>query len=90
MSRAIELVKECGMEYLIVKDGMDIDWTEELETFYQRAHREGQKAMRERAAKSIEPSAEHRKDASWGYLGGEEGVELLDNASSVIRELEIE
>lgn len=26
----------------------------------------------------IEPTEEHRRDASWGYLGGNEGVELLD------------
>lgn len=40
---------------------------------------------RETCAKLIEPDAEHRKDASWGYLGGVEGVELLDNAVEKIR-----
>jgi hypothetical protein len=28
----------------------------------------------------IEPDKEHREDASWGYIGGEEGVELLDGS----------
>lgn len=32
----------------------------------------------EECARVIEPSEEHRADASWGFLGGDEGVELLD------------
>ena len=44
-------------------------------------------AVIERCAKLIEPNEEHRKDASWGYIGGEEGVELLDNAAESIRAL---
>jgi hypothetical protein len=35
--------------------------------------------------KLIEPDEEWRKDASWGYIGGEEGVELLDSAISTIK-----
>jgi hypothetical protein len=35
--------------------------------------------------KLIEPDEEWRKDASWGYLGGEEGVELLDGAVRTIK-----
>jgi hypothetical protein len=35
--------------------------------------------------KLIEPDEEWRKDASWGYLGGEEGVHLLDGAISTIK-----
>jgi hypothetical protein len=42
-------------------------------------------AEREACAKAIEPTDEHRKDASWGYIGGIEGVELLDNAVRAIR-----
>lgn len=42
-------------------------------------------AEREACAKLIEPDTEHRKDAPWGYLGGDEGVELLDGAASKIR-----
>ena len=40
---------------------------------------------REACAKLIEPSEEHRRDASWGYIGGEEGVELLDAMAAAIR-----
>jgi len=39
---------------------------------------------REACAKAIEPTDEHRKDA-WGYIGGVEGVDLLDNAAAAIR-----
>lgn len=39
----------------------------------------------EECAKVVEPDAEHRKDARYGYLGGEEGVELLDLAAAAIR-----
>ena len=35
--------------------------------------------------KLIEPDEEWRRDASWGYIGGEEGVELLDGAISTIK-----
>ena len=42
-------------------------------------------AEREACAKLIEPSEEHRRDASWGYIGGEEGVELLDAGAAKIR-----
>lgn len=40
---------------------------------------------REACAKVCEPSEEHRREASWGYLGGEEGVELLDAKAADIR-----
>ena len=40
---------------------------------------------REACAKLIEPSEEHRRDASWGYIGGEEGVEMLDALAAKIR-----
>jgi hypothetical protein len=40
---------------------------------------------REWCAKIVEPSEEHRRDASWGYLGGEEGVEMLDSLAAAIR-----
>ena len=40
---------------------------------------------REACAKLIEPSEEHRRDASWGYIGGEEGVEMLDAMAAKIR-----
>jgi hypothetical protein len=42
-------------------------------------------AEREACAKLVEPSAEHRRDASWAYLGGKEGVDLLDAIAAAIR-----
>lgn len=41
---------------------------------------------REACARLVEPSDEHRRDAAWGYLGGEEGVEMLDGIAAAIRE----
>lgn len=46
---------------------------------------EAVEAEREACAKIVEPSEEHRRDASWGYLGGEEGVEMLDSLAALIR-----
>ena len=40
---------------------------------------------REACAKLVEPNEEHRRDASWGYFGGEEGVQLLDATAANIR-----
>ena len=40
---------------------------------------------REACAKLIDPTEEHRKDASWGYIGGNEGVEMLDDLAALIR-----
>ena len=40
---------------------------------------------REECAKFIESSEEHRRDALWGYIGGTEGVELLDGLAAAIR-----
>jgi hypothetical protein len=40
---------------------------------------------REACAKLVEPSEEHRRDASWGYIGGEEGVSMLDDLAAGIR-----
>lgn len=42
-------------------------------------------AEREACAKLVEPDEEHRRDASWGYIGGQEGVELLDIKAAAIR-----
>jgi hypothetical protein len=41
-------------------------------------------AEREACAKLVEPTEEHRKEAQH-YIGGEEGVELLDNHAEAIR-----
>ena len=40
---------------------------------------------REACAKVVEPTEEHRRDASWGYVCGTEGVELLDGMAAAIR-----
>lgn len=40
---------------------------------------------REACAKLVEPDEEHRRDAEWGYLGGREGVLLLDEVAKEIR-----
>jgi len=40
---------------------------------------------REACAKLVDPSEEHRQNTSGGYLGGKEGVELLDNIAAAIR-----
>ena len=56
-------------------------WIEELEAFAALVAA----AEREACAKLVEPNEEHRRDASWGYVGGEEGVELLDGKAKAIR-----
>ena len=45
----------------------------------------GAVAEREACAKLVEPGKEHRRDARWGYIGGNEGVELLDKCAAAIR-----
>ena len=45
----------------------------------------GKQAEREACAKLVEPGKEHRRDARWGYVGGNEGVELLDKCAAAIR-----
>ena len=42
-------------------------------------------AEREACAKLVEPGKEHRRDARWGYIGGNEGVELLDKCAAAMR-----
>ena len=54
----------------------------ELETFVNLVAA----AEREACAKLVEPGKEHRRDARWGYIGGNEGVELLDKCAAAIRE----
>ena len=39
----------------------------------------GVKVEREAVAEFIKPTEEHRRDASWGYTGGDEGVVMLDD-----------
>jgi hypothetical protein len=42
-------------------------------------------AEREACAKLVEPDDEHRRHAAWAYLGGKEGVEMLDGIAAAIR-----
>lgn len=58
-----------------------LHWNGELERFAALVAA----AEREACAKLVEPSDEHRRDASWGYMGGNEGVELLDEIAAAIR-----
>jgi len=52
---------------------------------YEDGYRAGAAAEREACAKLIEPTEEHRRDASWGFIGGDEGVALLVGAAAAIR-----
>ena len=53
---------------------------------YRCGYEAGAVAERETCAKLVEPGKEHRRDARWGYIGGNEGVELLDKCAAAIRE----
>ena len=52
---------------------------------YRCGYAAGAVAEREACAKLVEPGKEHRRDARWGYIGGNEGVELLDKCAAAIR-----
>ena len=52
---------------------------------YRCGYEAGAVAEREACAKLVEPNKEHRRDARWGYIGGNEGVELLDKCAAAIR-----
>ena len=53
---------------------------------YRCGYEAGAVAEREACAKLVEPGKEHRRDARWGYIGGNDGVELLDKCAAAIRE----
>ena len=52
---------------------------------YRCGYEAGAAAEREACAKLVDPGKEHRRDARWGYIGGNEGVELLDKCAAAIR-----
>lgn len=52
---------------------------------WQEGYEAGVAQEREACAKFVEPTEEHRRDALWGYVGGTEGVELLDGLAAAIR-----
>lgn len=80
----IKMARESGLAY---DDGEDFDtWeisigVDEIKHFAALVA----KHEREACAKLVEPSDEHRQEASWAYLGGEEGVTMLDGLAADIR-----
>jgi hypothetical protein len=58
----------------------------EWEPFLERFAALVAEATKEKAAKLVEPTEEHRREARY-YLGGEEGVELLDGIAAAIRSM---
>jgi hypothetical protein len=75
----IKLARKCNFAYYF--ESGDLVEMPQLERFAAlvAAHE------REACAKVVEPDDEHRRDASLGYLGGVEGVELLDICAAAIR-----
>ena len=53
--------------------------------WFDKRLKQERESEREACAKVVEPSAEHRRDALRDYIGGAEGVELLDAAAAAIR-----
>lgn len=78
MNKAIELARECGFFVSTELKGSTDKW----EAFYQRAHRAGQEAMRERAAEIVSGAAP-------GFCGGRAEI-VMNSCANTIRELEIE
>ncbi len=78
----IKMAQEAGCDEIHVsKVLMGIHFKpESLERFFHMA----QVAEREECAKLIEPSADHRENFN-DYLGGEQGIPLLDHLAAVIR-----
>ena len=75
MKTIIEMARKAGFSEWALKTPQD------LERFAALVRAD----EREACAKVCEPSEEHRREASWGYLGGEEGVKLLDAKAADIR-----
>ena len=78
----IELAKQAGINS---PDGFKLT-VNHMATFQLEKFAELVAAQeREECAKFVEPTEEHRRDALWGYVGGTEGVELLDGLAAAIR-----
>ena len=75
----IEMAQECRL--IGMRPHLDGIYSEALVAFAKLVA----EAEREACEKLVEPDEEHRRDASWGYLGGTEGVELLDAIVAAIR-----
>ena len=84
-----EIIKMASMAGFETKNGMvwvdQWEVTRSMERIVRAAYAAGAAAEREACLKLVEPTEEHRRDASWGFLGGAEGVELLDEIATAIR-----
>lgn len=80
MKTIIEMAREAGL-YTKCEVHSAVPFDQLLERFAEIVRAD----EREACAKVCEPSEEHRREASWGYLGGEEGVKLLDAKAADIR-----
>ena len=75
----IEMAQECNL--IGMRPHLDGIYSESLVAFANLVAAK----EREACAKIIEPTEEHRRDASWGYFGGDEGVEIFDALAAAIR-----
>jgi hypothetical protein len=76
----IDMAQEAGFVEYELDDGT----TNAFDIRYQRFANLVAAAEREACARLVEPNAEHRSD-SLGYLGGAEGIDLLDGVAAAIR-----
>ena len=75
----IRIAREARMPYFYqTKEIANLDGLERFANLVAAAEREA-------CAKLVEPGKEHRRDARWAYIGGNEGVELLDKCAAAIR-----
>ena len=86
----IELAKQAGFfvadnEVYSPSNQADHELTGFVEAFAALVAAAARADEREKCAKFVEPTEEHRRDALWGYVGGTEGVELLDGLAAAIR-----
>jgi TATA-binding protein-associated factor Taf7 len=83
----IEMARQTGIKrrtdefYSEFCDGI---YDDDLQAFAKLVAEKATAKEREACAKLVEPTEEHRKE-SHHYIGGEEGVELLDNHAAAIR-----
>jgi hypothetical protein len=80
----IELAKQAGLHIATDVNWMPIISLEYAEKFADLVAAAARADEREACAKLVEPTEEHRREARH-YIGGEEGVELLDNRAADIR-----
>jgi hypothetical protein len=80
-SRLIELIRADERERIKAANAPEI----ERINAHLKSLEDAVKEEREACAKLVDPTEEHRQDAAWGYLGGEEGVVLLDLLAEEIR-----